>query len=443
MNQPQKDALWYATALLLFAAIVAVFWWRAPTPPPPRPVVSAYYVWQMQWNDDVREAVRAADPSASAFMALAGEVNVSAGELRLQRGYPDWESLAEIHAPVTLVLRANAALGDLLQSDARDKAVAFVTDALKSAIAEANAKGTTIRGVQLDYDCPSAKLASYKTLVDALRPRFDKLELSITALPTWLKWRDFEELAGGLTYYVLQVHSLDRPSTFDQPITLCDTARVPGYLRRAASIGAPYYLALPTYGYRFVFDEDGTFASLIAEGPAPALKPGQRIRTVMADPGEIADIVRAVRAQPPYALLGFVSFRLPIASDDLNWPWRTLEAVSDGRTPKTAFTAELRNPSPGLYELYIVNTGETAPVRGVRTTLRYAPGIVLASDTHNGFTAEEPTGGPTVLNGPAPRPGQSILAAWFRIQPNATNAPVAPITVAPVETSESINYRSL
>ena len=94
MNQPQKDALWYATALLLFAAIVAVFWLRAPAPPPPRPVVSAYYVWQMQWNDDVREAVRVADSSANAFMVLAGEVNVSGGELRLQRGYPDWESLA-------------------------------------------------------------------------------------------------------------------------------------------------------------------------------------------------------------------------------------------------------------------------------------------------------------------------------------------------------------
>ena len=424
MNLPQKDALWYATALLLFAAIVAVFWLRAPAPPPPRPVVSAYYVWQMQWNDDVREAVRVADPSANGFMALAGEVNVFGGELRLQRGYPDWESLAKIHSPVTLVLRANAALGDLLQSDARDKAVAFVTDALESAIAEANAKGATIRGIQLDYDCPSAKLASYKVLVDALRPRFDKLELSITALPTWLKWSDFEDLVHGLTYYVLQVHSLDRPSTFDQPITLCDTARIPGYLRRAASIGAPYYLALPTYGYRFVFDEDGTFAALVAEGPPPALEPGQRVRTVMSDPNEIADIVRAVRAQPPHALLGFVWFRLPIASDDLNWPWQTLEAVRDGRTPKTAFTAELRNPSPGLYEVYISNTGETFPQENVSVMVEYESGNVVASDSHNGFTPSANADGTRItLSGPASRPGETVLAAWYRTRNKADGSP--------------------
>lgn len=432
MSTRRNNALWYATALPIAAVIVVILWLYAPAPTPPKPLVSAYYVWQMQWNDDVRAAVREADASANLFMVLVGEVNASGGDLRLQRGYPDWGALSKVRAPITAVLRANAAVADLLQGDARNKAVDFVANALESVIAEARARGATVRGVQLDYDCPSAKLASYKALVDALQPRFEGLEFSITALPTWLKWGDFATLVRGLSYYVLQVHSLDPPSFIDKPITLCETSRIPGYLRRAASIGTPYYLALPTYGYRFIFDTSGKFASIAAEGPAPVLKPGYHARTVMADPAEIAGTVRAVRAHPPHGLLGFAWFRLPIVSDELNWSWRTLEAVRAGRAPSAAFDAELRTPNPGLYELYIANTGETEPANGVRTTVRFASGSVLASDTHNGFTSDKSADAMN-LSGPAPRPGRTVLAAWFRMKPSevATNAP--PIRVDPIE----------
>lgn len=415
MTRRVKDAIWYAGTLAIALLVFAAIGLFAPPPAPPRPLSTAYYVWQMQWNDDVREAIRTADASANAFMVLVGEVNATGGELRLQRGYPDWAALAKTRAPVTIVLRANAALADMLQSDTRDKAIAFVIDALDVIIAEAETGGAMVRGIQLDYDCPSAKLASYKTLLDAIRPRFDNIERSITALPTWLKSRDFDELVGELAYYVLQVHSLEPPKSFDDRIDLCDTGRVPGYLRRAASINARYYLALPTYGYRFVFDEHGKFAAIVAEGPEPILKPGQRVRTATSDPEEIANVVRNIRANPPHGLLGVVWFRLPIATDALNWPWQTLEAVRDGRAPRTAFTVDLHNPSPGLYELYIVNTGETWPTQPIRTTLTYSVNSILASDTHNGFSATNSTAESTTLTGPAPRPDQSVLAAWFRV----------------------------
>ncbi|NUM55880.1 MAG: DUF3142 domain-containing protein [Candidatus Hydrogenedentes bacterium] len=437
MTQSQKDAIWFTIAVSLSAVILAGLWMNAPAPAPPRPVPSAYYVWQLQWNDDVRDAVRLADATANAFMVLIGEVNAAGGELRLQRGYPDWNALSKAHSPVTIVLRANAALGDLLQGEARERAIDYIADTLDAAIAEANTKGTTIRGIQLDYDCPSAKLASYEILVDALRPRYGKLEMSITALPTWLKWRDFEQLIDTLTYYVLQVHSLEKPTAFDQPITLCDTGRIPGYLRRAASIGAPYYLALPTYGYRFVFDEHGKFVSIVAEGPAPVVNSRQRVRTVMTDPGDIAATVRAIRANPPHALAGYVWFRLPVASDELNWPWPTLEAVRDGRTPKTVFTAELRNPSPGLYELHITNAGETWPPQPIRAMISYTPNAILASDTHNGFVAESRMTSSTILSGPAPRPGQSVLSAWFRMTPSRPESSPPAITVGHVELENS------
>ena len=423
MTLRQRDILWCALTLFILAGISVLIYLRAPQPLPRLPIPSAYYVWQLQWNDGVRDAVKTADSSANAFMILVGEVNAADGALRLQRGYPDWNALSKIHSPITIVLRANAALSDMLQGESRDSAIVFVTKSLEDIVAEATAAGVTVRGVQLDYDCPSAKLATYRTLVDALRPRFNSMELSITALPTWLKWREFESLVHDLDYYVLQVHSLERPERFDQAITLCDTARIPGYLDRAASIGAPFYLALPTYGYRFVFDEAGAFAAISAEGPPPALKPGQRVRTVMVDPDDIAKSVREVRAQSPHNLIGFVWFRLPVASDELNWTWQTLQAVRDGRAPEASFSAEVKNPSPGLYELYISNTGESVETGKIQTTLRYDSHEVLASDTHNGFSLAPTDVQSARLIGPAPRPGESVLAAWFRFKSGTASSP--------------------
>lgn len=431
MTPRQRDTLWYALTLSILGVMVALIWLRAPQPTPPRPIPSAYYVWQLQWNDAVREAVKAADSSASAFMVLVGEVHAADGTLRLQRGYPDWSALSKIHSPITIVLRANAALSGMLQDDSRDNAIAFMSKALEDIIADANKAGATIRGLQLDYDSPSAKLASYKTLLDALLPRFNKLELSITALPTWLKWSDFKALVSELDYYVLQVHSLERPSSYDHPVTLCDTSRIPGYLDRAASVGAPFYLALPTYGYRFVFDDQGTFAAISAEGSAPLLKPGQRIRTVMTEPKDIANVVREVRADPPHNLIGFVWFRLPVARDELNWTWQTLQAVRDGRAPEASFRAEVKNPSPDLYEIYVSNNGESLETGTVQTTVRFDTREVIASDTHNGFSLIQTNPQSANIAGPAPRPGDSVLAAWFRFKPGIATSP-PPIQVGSV-----------
>ena len=433
MTPRQRDALWYTLTFAIVAAVCAFIWLRASQQAPARHIPSAYYVWQMQWNDDVHDAVKTADSSANAFMVLVGEVNTAGGELQVQRGYPDWKALVKVDAPITIVLRANAALSGMLQGESQENAISFVAKTLEDRIAEATEAGATIRGVQLDYDCPTAKLAMYKTLIDALQPRFDAVAWSITALPTWLKSSEFKALVRDLDYYVLQVHSLERPSSYGQSITLCDTARIPGYLDRAASIGAPFYLALPTYGYRFVFDEAGKFVAISAEVTAPPPMPGQHIRTVMSDATDIAKAVRETRSHPPHNLIGFVWFRLPVANDELNWTWQTLQAVREGRSPETSFRAEVKNASPDLYEIYISNSSEALETRNVQITLRHDAREVIASDTHNGFSflPSNPPG----LTGPAPRPGESVLAAWFRFKPGAaTSAPpitIGSVTIAP------------
>lgn len=381
----------------------------------PRPMANAYYVWQMQWSDPVREAVANASPEADRLMVLLGEVNAAEGTLRFTPAKPDWAALAQEKPKVALVLRANAGLGPLLSGDQLGEAGSYLHGILDSATITAKDAGVDVAGVQLDYDCPTSKLQDYRRLLDAMRMQLGDVDLSITVLPTWLKQWDFPNLVEGLAYYVLQVHSLETPTSVDRPIVLCDTSRIPGYLRRAAWIGVPFYLALPTYGYRVAFDANGRFTSLSAEGPTPAWDHSHQVRLVMSDPAQIAAVVRTVMDKPPRGCRGFAWFRMPHSRDELNWSWPTLVAVREGRVPHTTFEVEIRNPSSGLYEAWLTNTGETRIWTPVTFDVRWDGLRIVALDTLGGFEGLPDHSSRSIrLTGPAPHNSEPVMAAWFR-----------------------------
>ncbi len=393
---------------------------------PPRPLVNAYYVWQMQWTASVRTSIREAAPGADRMMVLLGEVNPVNDMLAFTPAQPDWKVLGDAGVPVTLVLRASVGLGPFLVGERREHTATYLQELLNKARQSAREKGTAVAGVQLDYDCPTSKLADYRRLLEALREALPGTDLSITVLPTWLKRWEFGRLVHGLTYYVLQVHSLQTPTTVDEPIVLCDTSQIPGYLRRTASVGVPFYIALPTYGYRVAFDAEGRFKALSAEGPMPTWDPTYQVRLVMTEPAEIVAVVRSVHAAPPRACRGFAWFRLPNSSDELNWTWPTLRAVSEGRVPVTSFQAEIRNPSPGLYEAWLSNSGETRVWNAVAFAVDWTGHRLLAHDVLGGFKGQRQAGSSSMrLVGPAPRGNEPAMVAWFRTEPD-TLPPPAP-----------------
>jgi hypothetical protein len=399
----------------------------------PRPLAQAYYVWQIQWTDSVLEAVTTAAPEADRLMVLLGEVNAVDNGLSFSPARPDWMALGKANAPTALVLRAGVGLGPFLSEARVDGAARYLHDILDGAIVSARNAGIQVVGVQLDYDCPTSMLNDYRRLLDAMQIRLAGIDLSITVLPTWVKRWEFSNLVDGLAYYVLQVHSLEVPTTFEQPIVLCDTSRIPGYLRRAAWVGIPFYLALPTYGYRVAFDARGNFTALSAEGPAPAWDPSYQVRLVMTDPAEIAAVVRSVMDAPPRGCRGFAWFRLPHSRDELNWSWPTLQAVREGRVPRTAFEAEIRNPSPGLYEAWLKNVGETRVWTPVAFDVYWDGHRLIAHDTIGGFKGVPDRDTHTVrLVGPPPHNAEPAMTAWFRTEPEDSQQP-APLRTGPVE----------
>ena len=425
-----------AAAGLVAVGLLSVVVHRALTARPATTLDNAIYVWRRVWDDDLRSALQKAERHADGFWVLAAELTGKDDALRLTKIPATWSNLAQSAAPVTLVMRADVSVMDILRSDGADAAEVF-RDYLLEVANEAGAAGVDVKGVQLDLDCPTSKLETYADLLEALRPGLESLDLSITALPDWLRSPAFPKVVQGLAYFVVQVHSLEKPSTIDQPAVLCRTERIAEVARKASGAGTPFYIALPTYGYEVAFDAEGRFVGLAAEGPAPAWAPGVRTRVVMSDPMKLARVVATLHHKRPSGLKGLAWFRLPVSSDQLNWSWSTLEAVMQGREPLVCFAAEVRNPSADLHEVWVRNAGEYVP-RGETTTsvaldVRIRARAVRASDLLNGFSETSERGGRVMrLAGPAPLTDEPIMVAWFRLAP-AQAEDACPVQAGPVE----------
>jgi len=387
--------------------------------PPERKTVrlpNAFYIWQRDWTDGVSQAVERAGESTDAFLVLAAEMKGGEGGTRLAaRMNPSWESLEKSQKPVIPVLRFDAKSAANVVSSQMTETVRRCGELVRGIAAEAAINNLTLSEFQLDYDCPTSKLADYRSFLMALKTECPDWAFSITVLPSWMESPAFAGLIRETTAYVLQVHSLDKPRTVQDPIILCDTKRIPGYLRRADQLGHPYYLALPTYGYDVFFDAKGRFQGLSAELESVVSKPGTTVKRVMIDAEEMAGVIRWLRREPPLHCRGVLWFRLPVDSDRLNWSWPALAAVMDGRNPRVAFVAETRNPQPNLYEIWVRNTGEQNVAGNIRFSISAIAGNVVAYDVLGDFLEREPAG---EFTGPAPRCGEETLVAWYRLEPD-------------------------
>ena len=431
-----RVAVGAAAAGLVAVGLLSVAVHRALTARPATTLDNAIYVWRRIWDDDLRAAVHKADRRADGFWVLAAEVTAKDDAVQWTKIPATWPALAGSAARVTLVMRADVSVMGILRSDGVAAADVFRQHLLELG-READAAGVNVRGFQLDLDCPTSKLATYADLLQTLRPGLESLDLSITTLPDWLRSPAFPKVVQGLACFVVQVHSIEKPSVIDAPVTLCRTERVAEVARKASGAGVPFYIALPTYGYEVAFDADGQFVGLAAEGPAPAWAPGVRTRVVMSDPMRLARVVSTLDRNRPAGLKGLAWFRLPVSSDRLNWSWATLEAVMQGREPLVCFAAEVRRPNPDLHEVWVRNAGEYVP-RGKTTPsvaldVRIPARAVRASDLLNGFSETSGRGGRAMrLAGPAPLTDEPIMVAWFRLAP-AQAEDAGPVQAGPVE----------
>ena len=403
---------------LLVSLCLAGSWYLLPrifVKIPALPFTQQVYVWQMHWDDAVHQAIIRAEPQVDGFMLLAGEVGYDGKDFSFLSASPDRRGIAK---PVTIVLRIRSEFSKALAQRQTAAATSYILDRLEPHLGSGQ-DAASRPGVQIDFDCPTSAVAEYAEFLRSLRSALPGRQLSITTLPDWLNSTAFPALLATVDCFVLQVHSLENPATVKTPYVLCDPIKAAHWVERASRIGVQFYVALPTYSYRLLFDQQGRFRSIIAEQTAQSPAPGMIAKEVSADPAALARLARQWRDQPPDNCRGVVWFRLPVDGDRRNLPWRAFASLLKGIAPSTSFAADMRQPEPGLYELWLSNTGDYAPANPVSCEVRWTKDALLAYDIIGGYKGSGALGQDTVqVEGPAPEAnGQPKMAGWFRVRP--------------------------
>ncbi len=428
-------------ALIAGAAVLAcgLVWWMRPNRPPRThgPLSQDAYIWQRTWTPGVAQAAGELSDCFEELCVLGAEVSFTGGRPQVARTAIDWERLqpdlpatrpepggASARPPsssrgrIGLALRIGPFSGPFHSDDEVARLLGGLAEQL---VAEARSAGVEPAELQIDFDAAESKLAGYREWVQAIRRRVGPVPVVITALPSWLGRSAFGDLIAAADGYVLQVHSLERPSGPDAPMELCDPDRARAWVEQAARFGRPFRVALPTYCYLVAFDADGQFLGLSAEGPTPDWPTDAQLRLLRADPARMAELVRGWTADRPSMLQGLIWYRLPVADDRMNWRWPTLAAVMAGRTPQPRLSVEVRRCEEPLFDIDLVNDGDDDALLDVAVDAEWAGAELIAVDAIGGFSSDSSLDSRVCFSPQFPvsgrmlPPGRRVSVGWIRL----------------------------
>jgi len=413
------SAAFFAWVSVLLAPTPA---WANPPGTPATPEVrlsQRAYIWQRVWTPALRRSIADHADAFSAFDVLIAEITFTLSEPQIVMVQPDWSGLRSTQRAVGLVVRVGATRDKTRIGNA--KALETVSATCAQALARARAAGLEPNELQIDFDAPAQELAAYTQWLHRLRRDLSPRRLVITALPAWLSRPEFPALTREIDAYVLQVHSLEPPTRGSRNLVLCDTARSREWIHQADTIGAPFRVALPTYGYRVGFGPDGRFVGLQAEGSERSWPAKTAFKTVMPDHFTLALLVHALDAEPPAHCEGLTWFRLPTEDDELAWRWPTLAAVMHGQIPSEHLALNVRAVGSGLFDLEVENDG-SAPCAPAAFTLAWQGAMLLAADGVDGWQVQRIGPGRAslyLLNKDQDfvplNPGEKRSAGWLRL----------------------------
>ncbi|HEY3445376.1 MAG TPA: DUF3142 domain-containing protein [Myxococcales bacterium] len=312
-------------ATLLLALLAPLLACRPEAAPARAALGHEAYVWQRLWTPGVSAAVREAPRELAALHVLARER--SGPERSPVDVAVDLEALVAAGREVVAVLRIDgtSALDEVGLGELAEIARRWA------------AAGVRVRGLEVDHDCATEKLAAYAAWLEREKARVPDFRVGLTALPAWSSSPHVARLAALADEVVLQVHAVQAPTLFEPR-----AAR--GYAEAwSAATGRPFRLALPTYRVRL---RDGTLLE--------------------SDPAQVASLLASLSERPVPHLAGVAWFRLGHPGDAASWSAPTLAAVLRGEPLVPRLETRLVESVPGAVDLQVANVG-TVDARGPQT----------------------------------------------------------------------------
>lgn len=409
-----------AATIILLTSLFTVCLAQRPGPRKSGALTQYAYVWQRRWSKPLKETLKTLPSDIQGLNILAGELTWTRKGDKARLVHVPWQkNWLPSKGPIVLSLRIAEYSGSF---DSDSKATQTVIHSVRAILRKAKQSEAKIDGLQLDFDCPSSKLEGYRRWTKLIQSTFPSVKLSITTLPTWLGERAFARLVQSLDHFVLQVHSFQRPKRSRETLTTCSSRSALRWVEEAAALETPFFVALPTYSYRVHFDSRGQFFSISADA-GPKQRPVHgTTRIVRSSAEEMAALVRVWQRSRPASMLGVIWYRLPLPQDQLNWPMETLRSVMKGRRPSRQFELTIESKRPGLWELYLVNSGDRELMRGPEIRVSWSEGDLVAFDCFGSYSwIREDRNHSQLKFGGGQRqsfvlkPGERYLVAWLRM----------------------------
>lgn len=391
-----------ALAALLLAACGP-----APRPPEAPRIDHAAYVWAPKWGPETSLAV-GADRLPAEISRLRVYVGVTHFASAPQSFAVDWAALARSGRALTLVVASGPSVANF--RDAPDLAPAG--DLLAAALAAARAADAKVDRVQLDVECPLAKLPGYARQLEGFRRRFPGLEVVVSVLPSWLGEPGLPELVAGVDRFTLH---LSPGYALGGVQTGPDFQAAERWVAAAASLGRPFRVGVPITSHFLCLDENGALLGSVPVGrPFP---PGTvRTDSVVADPVAIPAFLRRMESHSPGLLEGLDWLRLPVPGDAGTWSLDGMLAALRGQPVRRSVRAAVQ-PDEGLSRVVVVNDG-MVPVPAPALRVRWKGGEVQSCDGLGAWEILLGAGDAFRLR-PAPAsplvpPGETVTAGWIR-----------------------------
>lgn len=296
------------------------------------------YLWQRQWTPSLRASVMASRDLVHDWRVLVAQADRDG---RFHVFAPDRGALVASGRPAIRVVRIDGHLARWDEAALVARIVGIAHDASLPASA-----------IEIDYDCPTARLPAYTAFLRRLKPALGDTPLSITALPTWIGSAALDDLLAVPDASVLQVHAVQAPQAglFDPDVAqgwIDDFAR---HTRK------PFRVALPTYGSRVTWNADGSMLAVESEQDLRAADTAAS--ELYASPVAVRGLIERLERHRPRGLVGVAWFRLPTPDDRRAWSLATWRGVVTGHLDAPPLRAVLRPGKDGAAaDVVLENTG--------------------------------------------------------------------------------------